>query len=326
MHIHNVPNRLHLEIAVRQLRFVSIERVSCCKDLYFKWSDKKVISEILELPFVKALGWGWLLPILLSSVPFIWKFQPVTTLTSTKFERVLFSKEKRLSLKVLGVIGNVIMAFFASIGSYTIYFALYNTKLFKSHYSYIDTTITIIATMFLVSTIILFLVGNFNWKLKAPKYSIFEWILNSREKRLLWVFSFHMVFIVSCFSLLPSSLAGEVTKGNIHFANKTVIITFGVALLITNSFLVAATKAIFKSIIKKFARYTGETFFYEEEDSVRWYIYHLATKDTYLLGDAVNPDDAKVFKTIAKEELLSQRIYVYKIPNESLLNQEVDEG
>ncbi|MCL6601238.1 MAG: hypothetical protein K6T94_00035 [Paenibacillus sp.] len=273
-----------------------------------------MIKEIIELPIVKALGWGWIVSLLGIVITLIWELNPVTTLTSTKFERILFSKEKKVSVRIIRNIGTIILSIVFSVVLFSIYVMLYNTEQFTSDQTNIDISMLIIAIVFLCSMTILFIVGNFNVPLKVSKYGLIYWSFNSKEKKLIWIFSVYLLYVVSGFSLLSSAFADAFTGGEDLTGDNLSI--FIIILLTNNMFLVAISKMIFTVLIKKFARYTGETYYYDENDGQRWYIYHLAEKSTYLLGNTVDPKNTEVFTTIEKSELLSKKINVYRIPNE----------
>ncbi|MEI2396137.1 hypothetical protein [Paenibacillus phytohabitans] len=273
-----------------------------------------MIEEIIELPIVKTLGWGGMISLLGIVIPFIWRLNPITTLTSTKFERILFSKEKRLSVKFFWNVGTIFLSIFFFVILFSFYFALFSTKHFTNNKSEIDLTILVISILFFCSISILYIVSNFNFSLKVSKYGITYWIFNSRNKKLTWILSIYFLYLVSSFSLLPSAFADLVNERKKLTSDDLFL---GIALLLINNLvLVIISKMIFRALIKKFARYIGETFYYDGDDGQRWYIYHLADKSTYLLGDAVDPNDSEVFTTIEKSELLSKKINVYRIPNE----------
>ncbi|WP_209444121.1 hypothetical protein, partial [Paenibacillus ihuae] len=174
-------------------------------------------------------------------------------------------------------------------------------------------TILLISIIFFCSLFILYTASNFKISFKMSKYGLAYWLFNSRNKRLNWIFSIYLVSIVSGFSILTSSIANLVNeKGKVTGDD---LLLYIILLLINNMMLVFISKKVFKALIKKFARYRGETFYYDEEDGQRWYIYHIAEKSTYLLGDSVDPNDAKMFTTIEKSKLLSKKISVNRIPN-----------
>lgn len=279
-----------------------------------------MIKEIIELPIVKTLGWGGIISFLVIVIPFIWRLNPITTLTSTKFERILFSKEKRLSVRIFWDVGTLILSIFFFVVLFSFYFALFSTKHFTDNKSEIDVTILIISIIFFCSIYVLYIVSNFNLSLKFSKYGIAYWFFNSKNKKLMWILSIYFLYLISGFSLLPSAFADLINERK-NFTRDDLSLGI-VLLLINNLTLVIISKMIFRALIKKFARYTGETFYYDGEDGQRWYIYHLAEKSTYLLGDSVDPNDAKVITTIDKSEILSKKINVYRIPNELERTQE----
>jgi hypothetical protein len=70
---------------------------------------------------LKTLSWGGLVAFIAALIPVVRKMQPITTLTSSNFERTLLTKEKRILVKFmlfvtqaliyLGVIGFFFIVF-----------------------------------------------------------------------------------------------------------------------------------------------------------------------------------------------------------------------
>ncbi|WP_425339956.1 hypothetical protein, partial [Paenibacillus ihuae] len=91
-----------------------------------------MFEAIIDLPVVKTLGWGGMISLLGIIIPLIWRLNPITTLTSTKFERILFSKEKRLWVRFFFDIGIVLLSIFYSIIFFVFYLALFTENNFNS--------------------------------------------------------------------------------------------------------------------------------------------------------------------------------------------------
>ncbi|OME07841.1 hypothetical protein BSK64_06175 [Paenibacillus odorifer] len=274
-------------------------------------------DQFIELPFVKSLGWGWIIPIISGLLPLILKLQPVTALTSTKLEQILLSKEKRLSLRIAEYIFHSLLISIVSSSSFFAFYGIYNIPFVLSHQKIIDFSMNSLAILFIVTLIILMLVSILKWK---PKVKFFNWLFGTKNKQINWIMGTLILFFIASFTLIPNSLASGVVRGNIKFDGTNQVIAFTVIFVIAMFIFCLCffgfAKHISTLVFSKFRRYSGKTFYFlEKKDgySIKWYIYHPVDKVKYLLGDTALPEEAKLFKFIEKKELLEKEIHVYNI-------------
>jgi hypothetical protein len=136
-----------------------------------------------------------------------------------------------------------------------------------------------------------------------------------------WMFIVIFFFTLTIFSILPLTMAYGVavdTKIDELELNEIINLfsTFGVMILFCCLFFVWLLKELAKIISANIARYLGETFLIIEENenlTKKWFIYHPREKDSFLIGDAALPEDAKKFKIISRTSLLEQEIHSHRI-------------
>lgn len=142
-----------------------------------------------------------------------------------------------------------------------------------------------------------------------------------KEKSKKGMFIVIFFFTLTIFSILPATIAyGVATDMKIEELELNGIITlvsiFGVMIFLCCLFFVGLLKELAKIISANIARYLGETFFIIEENeelTKKWFIYHPREKDSFLIGDAPLPEDAKIFKTISRSSLFEKEIYSRRI-------------
>lgn len=282
-----------------------------------------MIEETKE--FFNSLSWGWILTVITGTiVPFVLKLQPVTTLTSTKLERVLLSKEKRLSLKLLEFFFTSIMATFASSGLFTVYYSLYDTTLIKNNTIYFNILLGVLAVASCLGMGFLIFSTTIKRLRQAPhkKRKHLKRRAENKYKRATWILIVMCSFSLTIFSIIPASIAYEVVNGDVKITVSdwneltSVLIALGVSIFLSCLFFVWVLKEVSEILFKNIARYLGQTFFIEEkneETTKKWFIYHPREKDSILLGDSPFPEDAKVFRNISRSSVLEMEIHSHQI-------------
>lgn len=226
------------------------------------------------------------------------KTQPLTVLTSTNIEKIYFSKEKNLFIKMgRHIFLSVVASLFSPILIW-VYYLLNVNEYF----------LNICAIIYLLSLII-------------SSYFTYTKRKNRGKSTLYKTLTFTLLFIafLQLFSIIPISISVALNKGELFYKNNINFnIYLGISLLIIififSLLLVAFAKGMFEHFRFSWSEYSKEVFYVVEKDTnKKWFLYHLIDKNNILVGDALDFKKAAVFKTISKEDLFKQEIHKDKI-------------
>lgn len=251
----------------------------------------------------KLIGAGGLVAILGAIILPLLKAQPITALTSTKLERILFTKERRASVKLAYFIVQwgisctlpILIAFF----------------LYTIHISFIVVTCIIIVASFTYMTL--------QYIISTEKSLLDKYLPNGINLLLSMIFL--LVHTTLIFVALPSFYAAAASSGNFS-ADGEIPAGFWTAMAIlfaincfVNLFLLISARSIFKEFIKKFNKYLSEGFYIVEENSdKKWYVFHPTDKDNILLGNKESAEEATEFRIIARKKVLEHTINYIRVP------------
>lgn len=271
-------------------------------------------NQIAELGFIKKLGWGAGVILIGALFTQFKKLKPVTTLSSTKVEKLLYTKEMRTSASIMLFIFHVFIASLVLYGLTGILYAFYKSTFISIAKNQLDTVTLIILGIYILSSFILFISANF-------QKGIIEWIFKSREGRINGTFVILTIFTLSSFFFFPNIIVSSVISGSITYENNSeligIILAAVIILIPVSAFNVFALKRLWATLLQKLRSYSGEYFYILfEGDPQRWFVYHQIENELFLIGDSEISDDSKIFKTIEKKDLITKKIYVYRVMNE----------
>nr|WP_154959736.1 hypothetical protein [Paenibacillus xylanexedens] len=87
------------------------------------------------------------------------------------------------------------------------------------------------------------------------------------------------------------------------------------SLLFTSSMFVLLIIMTFFQLREKFSKYDYECFYVldQEDQEMKWFIYHLIDKENFLLGNNEYIHDATIFRTEERSKILSEKIHLLRI-------------
>jgi hypothetical protein len=246
-------------------------------------NDLNSIISILRLPS-GIIG-------VLAFLIYVFKFNPVTFVTSSSIEKILLSKEKRVLIRIMTYLGHVLL----STGFIT-YIALI---FYYSPASY---------SQLLTNVVIILLCPGF----------IFFLINNEREKHFEHVFepasittkyiviSLCLLYIVLIY-LLTSYYLGSKMLTDVAYTDNLQIIAFTITSSLIFSFMIhvlvrAATK--FLNVTK------APKIYIVDSNNKKWYIYHPIGKDKLLLGNSSTLNDSDEYIIRERNEIIKSFVLV----------------
>lgn len=263
---------------------------------------------------LKTISWGGILAFFAGLITILRKIQPITTLTSSNFEKTLLTKEKRMLVNLLRflyhsliytiVIGFVFYCFY---GLYSSTY-LHVSKEFMFILPNVISYILIISSMILINTSI------------AEK-SIIERITSNKKIHAITFLVLLAVFVLSSTLFIPSLFVPIVINGNFNYSNNKelfiICLFFAAMFFIYSTVMMGGMKFSLSQYEKKKKMDSGEYFYIQEnESSDKWYVYYPTNSDLYLLGDTLSTKETNVFRTMQKKDLLAQKIYVQRRSDE----------
>ncbi|MEK3827163.1 hypothetical protein [Paenibacillus sp. FSL K6-1558] len=261
-------------------------------------------DRILDGQFLSKLGGvGGIVAILSFMWTFFKKNQVITSLTSSKIERLISSKEKRTLIKISNYIFYVTIGLIAST-FLTIIYMLIDLK------GYLVFVISIIGTF-------LYLVVLY---ITLTQKSVFDKRF-SRSKNLNFTVSLLLLQTFCFFSVMPGFIASSVSEGSLVLTTDKpgellINITLCLlSLLFTSSMFVLLIIMTFFQLREKFSKYDYECFYVldQEDQEMKWFIYHLIDKENFLLGNNEYIHDATIFRTEERSKILSEKIHLLRI-------------
>lgn len=265
-----------------------------------------VLNEVIEILKIKSFGWGGVTVILGAIIPLFTKKSIITSITSSKVEKLLFSKEKRMYINIT----NFLLAYLV-INFVTLLFAISFSKAGVTMAFFNTVSVITIVSLLIIMMIILVSDSYFSEHLTGFGFTLFSFSF----------FAIHMVclFLVAPF-LIAATLNSSLTQEQItmlfnhpiEYKNQisVVLIVLCVANLIFE-ILAYSTKTAF------FQKFIYERFFIIDSDSIQWYIYHPMDKDHVLLGNNASLSGATIFKIKEKNDILTCNIHVLHKSNKT---------
>ncbi|MEK3658198.1 hypothetical protein NSQ29_01385 [Paenibacillus sp. FSL F4-0236] len=251
----------------------------------------------------KLIGAGGLVAILGAIILPLLKAQPITALTSTRLERVLFTKERRASVKLAYFIVQWIISCTLA--------TLFAFFLYTLNISFIVVTCIIIVASFTYMTL---------QYIVSTKKSLLDKHLSSGLNIIISVM-FLLVHTATIFTALPSFFAGVASFSNFSADDKItaefwiMMAIFFAVNCVVNLFLLLSARNTFKEFIKKFNKYISEGFYIVEANSdKKWYVFHPTDKDNILLGNKESAEEATEFRIIERKKVLEYTINYIRVP------------
>ncbi|MDN4604874.1 hypothetical protein P5G61_26855 [Paenibacillus sp. F6_3S_P_1C] len=261
-------------------------------------------DRILDGQFLSKLGGVGGIVALLS---FMWTFfkknQVITSLTSSKFERLVSSKEKRTMIKISNYIFYVIIGLIASTFLTLIYMV-------------IDLKGYLVFVISIIGTFLYFVVLY----ISLTKKSVFDKRF-SRSKNLNFTVSLLLLQTFCFFSVMPGFIASSASEGSLVLTTDNTgellinITLCLLSLLFASSMFVLLIIMTLSQLREKFSKYDYECFYVldQEYEDMKWFIYHLIDKEHFLLGNSEYIHDATIFRTEERSKILSEKIHLLKI-------------
>ncbi|NJJ37798.1 hypothetical protein [Paenibacillus apii] len=265
-----------------------------------------MIDKIVELPFIKSLGWSSLIAIIAGLIPLLGKMGIITSITSSKVERLLFSKEKRAYIGVINFVLTYLLVVFVT-SSMTV---------MVSRVSFSMAGFNTIAIITLFSLILLLAI------IYSPE-SIF---IRFGKRALIFSLIIHMVHIFSLFIFTPILISASFNESNMTqleiesmfndpLKYKNTLLLLLLILSVANLLFLAISYFTTINFFKKFS--TEKYYVVDASDSSHWFIYHPVDKEHILLGNDVSLDSATVFKIEERKKLLTEKINRLRLTNYS---------
>ncbi|QJD86350.1 hypothetical protein [Cohnella herbarum] len=230
---------------------------------------------------------------------YLYKLNPVTLVTSSSIEKVLFTKEKRVSINVLSYFGQVI---FSACIIALISLAFYYSKV---QYFRIGTSISAIL---LCLGFVFFLVNNLREK---HFKQVFE---NASIKTRYTVISLCLIYIGVMY-LLMSYYLGSNMLYSVKYTEEIQIIAFTTffSLFFSICILLPVTRIIIKFLDRNYRKIPN--IFITDTNNKKWYIYHPIDKDKLLLGSSAILDESEEYIIRDRNEIITTYILIKEIDN-----------
>ncbi|MNC05873.1 hypothetical protein D3C75_533710 [compost metagenome] len=271
-------------------------------------------EQIIGLSFIKTISWGGLVAFLATLLTQLRKIQPITTLTSSNFERTLLTKEKRMLVKLFSfIIQSIIYMVIIGFLSFCFY-VLYSNTYYKIPRKFMTVLPNFLSYMLIISSAILIYIS-------ISEKSLIERITSNKKTHARTFTVTLVAFVLSSIFFIPSMFAPLMIDGGIEYSNNTELSVI-ILIIVTFSFvysmaIMSAMKFSLSQLEKKMKKASGDYFYIQEnEDSEKWYVYYPTSNDLFLLGDTPLSKETNVFKTMGKKELLARKIYVQRTTNE----------
>ncbi|MEN1988181.1 hypothetical protein [Paenibacillus hubeiensis] len=257
-------------------------------------------SQFLDGEVISKIGsWGGLGLAFVTLFSFLRKNQVITTLTSSKVERLLSSKEKRTVIKILNFIMFVIIGFIFSI---ILTIAYYNLSSIES-----------IIPVVIIVGILAYLIVAYIMVIKRTAFD--KYLSESANLKLTMII--FMIQMLSFFSIGPLGISFLILDGKINLTFNQPeellnnLLLCGVVLVVF--VLLSATTLV--QLRDKFSKYHYECFYILEQGNTneRWFIYHLMDNERFLLGNKEFKQDATVFRTEERSKILTEKIFLLKL-------------
>ncbi|MEI2395735.1 hypothetical protein [Paenibacillus phytohabitans] len=264
---------------------------------------------------IKTLSWGGLIAFLAALIPVVKKIQPITTLTSSNFERTLLTKEKRMLVKLFRFIIQSII--YMAVIEFLLYcfYGLYSNTYFEIPKKIMIVLPNVFSYILVISSMILI-------NTSISEKSLIERITSNKKIHAITFLILLSVFILSATLFIPLLFAPLLINGGIKYSNNSelfaVFLVFVMIFFVYSIVIMGGMKFSLTQFEKKRNMESGDYFYIQENDtSEKWYVYYPTSDDLYLLGDTPSTKETNVFKTMAKKELLTQKIHVQRLQEET---------
>jgi hypothetical protein len=265
-------------------------------------------EQIVGLSFIKTISWGGLVAFLAALISIVKKIHPITTLTSSNFERALLTKEKRVLVKLSRFIMQSII-YMAVIGFVSFcFYGLYSNTYFKIPKKFIIMLPNVLSYIVIISSSILI-------NISISEINLIGRLTSNKKTHAITFITTLAVFVLSSTFFIPSIFASLLINGGIKYSNNTelslIILIFVTFWFVLSIAIVGGMKFSLSQFDKKLNIASGDYFYIQEnETSEKWYVYYPTSNDLFLLGDTPLSKETNVFKTMGKKELLEKKIYV----------------
>lgn len=269
-----------------------------------------MLNELQALIISKAIP-GSILSAIIAIVFMLIRSRLITIFTSTKIEKLVYSKEKLFFIKSTKTMFEIFLIFLA-LSLLTVLLIISNDKNFLR-------TLTIWISTFLV---IFGLFYAFIWFKKGLKNYFKE-----KERKIARII--FLMYVICLFTYIPLYFGSAIFLTDKHIeqiANSDNILNLQIAFTIIVGFFIfiaSVVRGMFKdaiNILEKRKAVENPLFIKLENNSeiIKLYIFHLNESNQFLLGDNPIQDKCTVYKFIEKEELIKKEIYVHQDEDPSL--------
>ncbi|MDN4618421.1 hypothetical protein QCD85_09955 [Paenibacillus sp. PsM32] len=266
--------------------------------------------ELQTLLLSKVLP-GGILSLIIGILFFVGRSRFLTMFTSTKIEKLVYSKEKNFFIKATKTTFVVILI------SATLFYCSVLLMILKLKYMLIIITIVVLAIL---------LIGAIFYAIIYFKQGLKKYFEEADRKIASLFLLLYNLFSFSLIPLIAGSLftLNEEDVKQIIDINKLIELRFLIILIILLFiFIGALCLRLFENtliLITKEIRVEKLLFikFGNGTEVTKWYIFHLNENNQFLLGDNPIQDKCMVYKFIEKEELIKKEIYVHQDEDPSL--------
>lgn len=263
---------------------------------------------------LKTISWGGVLAFLVSIITILRKIQPITTLTSSNFEKTLLTKEKRMLVNLLRFLYHSLIYMIVISFVFYCFYRLYSGAYFHVSKKFMNVLPNVFANILIISSMILM-------NTSISEKSIIERITTNKIIHAITFLLVLAVYILSSTIFIPSLFVPLLFNGTFDYSHNTELfalcLIFATVFFIYSIVIMGGMKFSLSQYEKKKKMDSGEYFYIQEnESSDKWYVYYPTNSDLYLLGDTLSPKDTNVFRTLQKKDLLAQKIYVQRRSDE----------
>lgn len=228
---------------------------------------------------------------IISLLVFILKLRPVTLISSSPIEKVIMTKEKRLTVKALQYIVHVL--------SSTLMLALFTMVFHFSKLSYYKPVGIILLIVFTIC-FLFFIVSH----LFDKRYGTSTFVSKNTFINL------SLIYLAGSYLLsayyVGTTITVAMTPNNFFFVFSAAIF---LSLILSVSVLIPITNHVIKFFNSRFGELPP---LFVTEGEKKWFIYHPIENELILLGDTPSINDCKEFIVKERGEIIKSSICVYE--------------
>ncbi|MFD0588009.1 hypothetical protein ACFQZE_08335 [Paenibacillus sp. GCM10027627] len=226
---------------------------------------------------------------IISLLLFLLKFKPVTLYSSSPIEKVIMTKERRLTVRALQYFVHVFIS--------TLMLAFMTLAFHYSKINY-NKLIAVICLIILSLFFLFFTISNLIDKSYTTS--------NLVSKNILIYLS--LIYITSCYILISYYSGTTISKVILNNSTVYILTSIVLSLIFSVSILIPATYHVIKFFNSRFGELPA---LYVADGVKKWFLYHPIENDLILLGDSPSIDDCKEYIIKNRIDILNSSICVF---------------